>query len=110
MSKVYYSYQEYENLLRSLGKLTDQIDKIDDPFAKEMVLHILQHFDAVHREPLHRLWQYIRKNHPEIRNRILTDYSLKHLLALYDLEDFDGVEKAEAKNILVSEDQITKLS
>ena len=110
MSTVYYNDQEYEQLLRTLGELTDQIDKIDDPMAKELVLHILQHFDAIHREPLHRLWQFIRKNHPEMREKILTDYTLKHLLALYDLEDFEGIEQANTKHILINEEQITKLS
>ena len=109
MSKVYYSDEEYAKLLRTLGDLTGQIDKIDDPLAKEMILHILQHFDAVHREPLHRLWQFIRKNHPQIREKVLTDYSLRHILALYDLEDYNGVETPNKNTIFVSEDQVTKL-
>ncbi len=109
MSKVYYSDQEYEQLLLTLSKLTEQIEKIDDPMAKEMVYHILQHFDAIHREALHRLWQFVRKQHPQMRERLLSDYTIKHLLSLYDLEAFEGITKPKNKTIFVSEDQVTKL-
>lgn len=106
MSKVYYSDEEIEKLLRTLSDLTMQIDKIDDPFAREMVYNLLKYFDAVHREGLHRLWQFIKKNHPEIRDRVLTDYAIKNLLSLYDLEAFDGIKKPEKNKIFISEDQV----
>jgi len=109
LSQVYYSDEEYEQLLHRLAELTNQIDLIEDPMAKEMVLNILQHFDAVHREGLHRFWQYIRKNNPEIRERALKDYTIKHLMALYDLESFEGIEKPPNKSVFVPEDQVTKL-
>lgn len=109
MSKVYYSDEEIEKLLHTLSDLTMQIDKIDDPFAKEMVYNLLKYFDAIHREALHRFWQFIRKNHPDIRNKVLTDYAIKNLLSLYDLEDFEGIKKAEKNKMFISEDQVKLL-
>lgn len=82
----------------TLSDLTMQIEQIEDPFAKEMIYNLLKYFDAVHREGLHRFWQFIRKNHPEIRDRVINDYAVKHLLALYDLEAFDGINKPKEKN------------
>lgn len=109
MSKVFYSDKEFEQLLYDLSNLTQEIEKINDPFAKEIVYNILQHFDAVHREALHRLWQFIRKNHPEMRTKLIGDYSIRHLLALYDLEEYEGIEKAKAAPFIISEDQVKKL-
>ena len=109
MSKAFYSDKEFEQLLYDLSNLTQDIEKINDPFAKETVYNILQHFDAVHREALHRLWQFLRKNHPEIRTKFLSDYSIRHLLALYDLEEYEGIEKAKDAPVFISEDQVKKL-
>ena len=92
--------------MHTLSDLTTQIDNIEDPFAKEMVYNLLKYFDAVHREPLHRMWQYIRKNNPEIRDRMLTDYAIKNLLSLYDLENYEGIKKPEEKKMFISEDQV----
>ncbi len=109
MSKIYYNDKEFENLLHSLGNLIEQIEKIDDPSTKEMIYNILQHFDAVHREALHRLWKHISNNHSDLRELALKDYTIKHLMALYDLEAFVGIQSAKDSRVFISEDQVTKL-
>lgn len=109
MSKVYYSDKEFEQILHALSNLTEQIEKIEDPMAKELINDTLQHFDALHREALHRMWQFLKKNHSEISERILSDYTIRHLLALYDLETFNGIETASEPKAFIPIDKVKKL-
>ena len=110
MSQVFYSDKEFEQILHKLSDLTEQVEQIDNPLVKDLVNNTLQHFDALHREALHRMWQFMRKNHPELRVKLLSDYSIIHLLALYDLESFDGIETAKDSVVFINEDEVKKLS
>lgn len=86
-----------------------EIERVEDPMAKDLVNQILKHFDALHREALHRMWQFLKKNHAPVSERLVTDYTIRNLLALYDLEAFDGIEKAKEPVAFISADLVKKL-
>ena len=103
---VYYSDKEYEQILLRLGQMVDDIDKIEDPMTKDLVHDLLQHFDVVHREAISRMAQFVEQENPELMSRLKDDYTIRHLLALYDLETFDGVEAAKDTKGFISENDV----
>lgn len=95
MEKVYYSDKEYEQMLRTLGEATEKLHQVEDENIKKMVTDLMQHIDVIHREALSRLWALMEKQNPTLSKQIIKeDYTVRNLLALYDLTEFEGVKKA----------------
>lgn len=109
MSQEYYSDKEYEKLLLNLGELTKELDKIENPIVKDQIEEVLKHFDAIHREPLSRLIKYLDQKHTSVLKKLRDDYSIRQLLALYDLGAFTGVETAKDQVAFISSDQVKVL-
>ena len=110
MEKVYYSDKEYEQMLRTLGEVTDKLHSIYDVDIKEMVTDLMQHIDVIHREALSRLWSVMEKRNPELCDQIKKeDYAVRNLLALYDLIEFEGVKKPLDLPPIIPIDQVNIL-
>jgi GTP1/Obg family GTP-binding protein len=110
MEKVYYSDKEYEQMLRSLGEATEQLHQVEDGNIKEMVTNLMQHVDVIHREALSRLWALLEKQNPELCEQIIKeDYTVRNLLALYDLTEFEGVKKSTELPPIIPIDQVNIL-
>lgn len=110
MNKVYYSNGEFEKVMHKLSDLTNKVEDIPEEETRELIYQILKHFDAIHREALHRMWQYIRYKNPEMEGNLLKDYSIRHLLALYDLETFHGIESANHPVSFIPEENVKNLN
>ncbi len=107
MEKVYYSDEEYEQMLRTLGEATEKLHSIDDDNIKESVTDLMQHIDVIHREALSRLWAVIEKTNPELARQIIKeDYAVRNLLSLYDLTEFEGVKKPTSLPPIIPIDQV----
>ena len=46
MQKIYYSDKEYEQVLLTLGAVTEAVHNIENEETKEMVMTLMQHFDV----------------------------------------------------------------
>ncbi len=81
-------------MLLTLGEVTEKLHSIDDETTKAMVTDLMQHIDVIHREALSRLWALLEKKYPELCEKIKKeDYTVRNLLSLYDLTEFEGVQK-----------------
>lgn len=110
MQKIYYSDKEYEQALLTLGDVTDKLHTIDDEQARDMVNILMQHFDVIHREAISRLWSILEIKQPELCEKIVKeDYTVRNLLALYDLIEFEGIKKPVDPPPFVPYDQVTIL-
>ncbi len=110
MNKIYYSDKECEEMLRTTGNLTESLHAIENEHIKEQITSLMEHFDIIHREGLSRLWRILRGTSPDLCDRLNKDYAIHHLLALYDLEAFDGIEKAVDQVAFIPEGDVKKLS
>ena len=90
MRKIYYSDKEYEQIIAALGNYVNDIEKIDNPLTKELVYTLMQHLDIVHREGLARMWKVIKGSYPDLAYGLKEDFTVHHLLALYDLENSEN--------------------
>ena len=82
-------------MLRTLGEATEKLHQVEDENIKKMVTDLMQHIDVIHREALSRLWALMEKQNPTLSKQIIKeDYTVRNLLALYDLTEFEGVKKA----------------
>ncbi len=110
MNKVYYSDKEYEHVLRTLGEVTEALHNIEDEHTKDLVNTLMQHFDVLHREAISRLWSILEIKQPELCERIVKeDYTVRNLLALYDLIEFEGIKKPIEPSSFVPIEQVTIL-
>jgi hypothetical protein len=111
MEKVYYSDQDYEQMLLTLGEATERLHAIDDEKIKELVTDLMQHIDVIHREALSRLWAVLEKKYPELCEKIVKeDYAVRNLLGLYDLTEFEGVKKPVDMPKIIPVDQVKLMS
>ena len=85
MKKVIFNDEEYQSHLEQLNQLMSEADGLPYPNAKELIFSILKYFDAVHREPLSRMMETLTEEHPEIKHKLESDFSIKTMLGLYDL-------------------------
>ncbi len=106
MEKIYYSDKECEDMLRTLGELTEKLHSIEDEEIKSQITSLMEHFDVIHREGLSRLWKIVKAKNPELCDQLNKDYTIHHLLALYDLETFDGIEKATDPVAFIPENEV----
>ena len=53
MQKIYYSDKEYEQVLLTLGAVTEAVHNVENEETKEMVMTLMQHFDVLHRSEEH---------------------------------------------------------
>lgn len=110
MNKIYYSDKEYEQVLRTLGEVTEALHNIEDEHTKDLVNTLMQHFDVLHREALSRLWSILEIKQPELCEKIVKeDYTVRNLLALYDLVEFEGIKKPIEPPAFVPYEQVTIL-
>lgn len=102
MKEIYFSNTEYNDILTQLNQLMQDADQIAVAEHKVLLYQILQLFDSVHREPLARIQNALKKN-PELKREIEADPAVEKLMSLYDLLE----EKTdEAKANPVDEKQI----
>ncbi len=104
MEKVHFTDSQCEEMLNSLGGLMEKLDDIEDEQYKAQFTQLMQHFDVIHREGLSRLWNYMKNHNKEDCAEMKKDYAIRHLLAVYDLEPFDGIDPALDKNFQSSDD------
>lgn len=110
MQKIYYSDKEYEQALLTLGKVTEALHDVENEDVKDLVTTLMQHFDVIHREALSRLWSALEFRQPEFCQQVIKDdYSVRNLLALYDLIEFEGIKKPTEPPIFVPLEQVTIL-
>jgi hypothetical protein len=107
MDSIFYSDKEYEQVLLHLGELTERIHEMEDSPEREMMVGLMQYFDVIHREAVSRLWGVLETRHPELCQRIIgEDYTVRNLLALYDLIEFNGVGKPPEAVAFIPVDQV----
>ncbi len=110
MQKIYYSDKEYEQVLLTLGVVTEKLHNTEDEETKELVTTLMEHFDVIHREAISRLWSILEIKQPELCEKIVKeDYTVRNLLALYDLIEFEGIKKPVEPPPFVPYDQVTIL-
>lgn len=98
-------------MLLTLSEVTEKLHSIDDESIREMVTDLMQHIDVIHREALSRLWAVLEKRNPELCEKIKKeDYTVRNLLALYDLTEFEGVKKPVELPTIIPIDQVKILS
>ena len=85
MEPVFYNNKEFGEILHQIEKLMQEAEQSPFQQTKELVTSILQYFDLMHREPLARMMKMIESEHPELRTKMETDYTIKTLFSLYDL-------------------------
>lgn len=85
MNPVYYTDEEYQDILNHLIQLTTEAESLPYPQAKEMTTSLLKYFDLVHREALARMIGFIEREQPELKEKLETDFTINTLLNLYDL-------------------------
>jgi len=85
MKPVYYTDEEYQEILEGVEQLTREAEELPYPQAKELVQSLLQYLDVMHREALARLTASIRKAHPGLEEKIHSDFAAGTLFSLYDL-------------------------
>lgn len=90
MKKVIFNDEEYQEILQHLNQLMQEADALPYPNAKELVFSILKYFDSIHREPLSRIMEVLDQKHPELRNHLESDLSVKTMLGLYDLKTMEA--------------------
>ncbi|MEQ9424323.1 MAG: hypothetical protein RJQ09_07910 [Cyclobacteriaceae bacterium] len=110
MKKIYYTDKECEEMLRTLGELTEELHSINNPELKDKITSLMEHFDVIHREGLSRLWTILKKKHPETCEQLNKDYTIHNLLTLYDLEIFEGIENAVDPVTFIPDDEVKMLS
>ena len=110
MQKIYYSDKEYEQVLLTLGVVTEKLHNTEDEETRAMVTTLMEHFDVIHREALSRLWSILEIKQPDLCEKIVKeDYTVRNLLALYDLIEFEGIKKPLDPVAFVPYDQVTIL-
>ena len=110
MQKIHYSDKEYEQVLLTLGEVTEALHNIENEETKEMVMTLMQHFDVLHREAISRLWSALEFRQPEFCEKVIKDdYAVRNLLALYDLIEFEGIKKPVEPPIFIPLEQVTIL-
>ena len=85
MNPVYYTDEEYQDILNHLIQLTTEAESLPYPQAKEMTTSLLKYFDLVHREALARMIGFIEREQPGLKEKLETDFTINTLLNLYDL-------------------------
>ncbi len=85
MNPVYYTDEEYQEILAYLNQLTTEAETLPYPQAKEITTNLLKYFDLVHREALARMMGLINKQYPNLKRDLESDFTIKTLLDLYDL-------------------------
>lgn len=100
MEFVYYTNKEFEEILQKVEDIVDESEHSPFSHTKEMVTSLLQYFDMMHREPLARLMKMIEMSHPDLRDKMKTDYTIETLFRLYDLME-GAIERtpSESKSI-----------
>ena len=107
MDKVFYSDQEFEQVLLHLGEVTERVHALEDSPARDLMIELMEHFDVLHRESLSRLWTLLEQRHPDLCKKIVQeDYTVRNLLALYDLIEFEGVGKPPEVVAFIPVDQV----
>ena len=97
-------------MLLTLGVVTEKLHNTEDEETKELVTTLMEHFDVIHREALSRLWSILEIKQPELCEKIVKeDYTVRNLLALYDLIEFEGIKKPIDPPPFVPYDQVTIL-
>ena len=93
MESVYYSDKEFIEILQEIEEMIAEAEKSPFQQSKDLIKSILKYFDLMHREPLSRLMKIIESEHPDLRTKLETDYTIKTMFKLYDLIDGE-VEKS----------------
>ena len=114
MKKVIFSDEEFRENLQHLNQLMEEADGLPYPNAKELIFSILKYFDSVHREPLSRMMEMLKEQHPDFRKNIESDFSVRTMLNLYDLVQEKVLEPSVEKkeNVLgfVPMEEVTLLN
>ena len=87
MKPVFYNNVEFKQILERVEKLIREAEMSSDEESKELTASILKYFDLLHREPLARIIKMIESSHPEMRDRMKQDFTIKTLLDLYDFNN-----------------------
>ena len=110
MQKIYYSDKEYEQVLLTLSVVTEKLHNTEDEETKELVTILMEHFDVIHREAISRLLSILEIKQPDLCEKIVKeDYTVRNLLALYDLIEFEGIKTPVNPPPFVPYDQVTIL-
>lgn len=97
MEPVYYTNKEFEEILQKVEEIVDESERSPFSHTKELVTSLLQYFDLMHREPLARLMKMIEASHPELKDKMKTDYTIETLFRLYDLME-GAIERTPSEN------------
>ena len=87
MKPGFYNNVEFKQILERVEKLIREAEMSSDEESKELTASILKYFDLLHREPLARIIKMIESSHPEMRDRMKQDFTIKTLLDLYDFNN-----------------------
>lgn len=86
MKPVYYNNIEFQEILQKVKELVQQAEQSPSEETKALITSVMQYFDLMHREPLARLMHLIESSHPELKEKMKHDYTIKTLLSLYDFQ------------------------
>ena len=104
-----YSDKEYEQVLVRVGQILDEMERSGAQIDRALVDELMRHFDAIHRESLSRLVAFLESDQPDLLLKLKSDFAIRHLLGLYDLASFDGIEKASQHEGFVPESEVKKI-
>lgn len=111
MNKIYYSDKEFEQVLLSLSSITEELHALQDEAISEKINALMQHFDVIHRESLSRLWNILEVKHPDLCERIIKeDYTVRNILALYDIIEYEGIKTPIEPLTFIPYDQVGLLN
>lgn len=95
MESIYCSDDEYRGLTQNIDQLVQDAENLSHSEAKELVFSLLQSLDLLHREGLTRLFQLIEKEHPDFKEKMKQDFTIKTLFGLYDLFEHEMINESE---------------
>lgn len=85
MEKIIFNNKEYRALLDHLSQLLEKVEGLPYPQIKELIFSVLNCFDSIHREPLHRLFSHLDRLDSKVVLDLRSDFAFQKLLELYDL-------------------------
>ena len=107
MEKIIFDNKEYRTLLDHLNQLLEEVEDLPYPKVKELIFSILQCFDSIHREPLHRLLAHLDRLNSKVEMDLQGDFTFQTLLDLYDLKEKEEQVAENATQGFVPADQVT---
>lgn len=84
MKPVFFNNVEFKEIVTKVKELVNEAEKHPDEETQKLIAELLKYFDLMHREPLARIFEGIERNHPELKDTLMQDYTINTLINLYD--------------------------